>query len=177
MAARKFPSENRADRRPKKDLGGLSMAQAMGVSDEPAMREGELCELERIIECASPEQFQQEISKVFRKMMVRGLREIPPPKSIKELQAIYDMFRKAEGIERADKGGGAVVGGFLPRVVGRRGLGTGVKTVVEYPKERVVTTEAEVVAPEPEVASGGEKTVDNGEESSEVASSDDEFEV
>lgn len=170
---RRFPSEDKADRRPRKELGGLSLAAAMGEDLSPAMKEGELCELERIIDIASPEVFQQELSKVLRKMMVRGLREIPPPKSIKELQAIYDMFRKAEGIERADKQGGAVVGGFLPRVVGRRSLGVGNKesVVVEYPAEKVETTEAEVV-------SGGEKAGGSGEESPEMARTEsEEFEV
>lgn len=144
----------------------------MGEDLSPAMNPGELTEIERIIESASPEQFQAELSKVLRKMMVRGLREIPPPKSIKELQAIYDMFRKAEGIERADKQGGAVVGGFLPRVVGRRSLGNKESVVVEYPAEKVETVEAT------EVAISGEKEGESGEMSPEVARTEsEEFEV
>jgi hypothetical protein len=87
---------------------------------DPAMEGSELAELDRIIESASPEQFQQALSLVFRKLMARGLREIPAPKTIKELQAVYDMFRKAEGIEARDKGGGAPATGFLPRVVTRK---------------------------------------------------------
>lgn len=141
---RRYPSEDRTDTRPKKSLGGMSMSEALGATQDPAMLPAELADIERIVDSATPEQFQAELARVLRKMMARGLREIPPPRSIKELQALYDMFRKAEGIERADKAGGPISSGFLPRVVGRRNLGvTKDVTTVEFPAERVETVEAE----------------------------------
>lgn len=150
MPARKkprpFPSEELTDTR-KTDLS---------VPDfTPAVKESDLTELVRISETATPEQFQQALAVVFRKMMVQGLREIPPPRSIKELQAIYDMFRKAEGIEARDRGGGAPSGGFLPRVVGRRSLVSpstdSGDTTVEFPPEVVDTVPAEEVPPIPQI--------------------------
>jgi len=80
----------------------------------------DLVDLEQTLAAATPEQFQQLLAMAFRKIMVKGLRDIPAPKSIKELQAVYDMFRKAEGIEAKDRGGSGVGSGFLPRVVGRK---------------------------------------------------------
>lgn len=153
MPARKkparFPSEAVRDDRPRKDLGGLSIPEALGIDLSPALRPTELTELERIVDAATPEQFQQEFSKMVRKLMVRGLREMPVPRSLKELQVLYDMFRKSTGIEARDKnGGGAVASGFLPRVVGRRALVVA-ETVEEVP------TEGEPPVPEIDAAESG----------------------
>ena len=164
---RNFPTETVTDRRPsKKPPGGekIDVPETSGLLDmSPALREGELAELERIIESATPEQFQAELSKVFRKMLTRGLKDIPPPKSIKEFQVIYDMFRKAEGIERADKAGGPVGLGFLPRVVGRRNVGAPVETEVVSPDTSVVYPPEVVPTQEAEITSGSE-TGDPGPE-------------
>lgn len=157
--ARKYPSCDLTDTRPRKDLGGLSLPEALGVDFSPALRESEINELEALVDVASPEQFQQGLSRLLRKMMARGLKDIPTPKSIKELEVLFNMFRKAEGIERADKAGGPVGGGFLPRVVGRRSLAVKEEvvggdqseaTTVEFPPESKETVPAEVVTSEVE---------------------------
>jgi len=141
MRKSKFPTEHVIDRRGKaeaQDKGkrGLpdSKDSKRGLPDtksnrglpdslldfSPALQSKDLVDLEQTLAAATPEQFQQLLAMAFRKIMVKGLRDIPAPKSIKELQAVYDMFRKAEGIEAKDRGGSGVGSGFLPRVVGRK---------------------------------------------------------
>ena len=120
---RDFPSEQLVERNGDIDL-------------TPALRPSELVDLEAVIESATPEQFQQLMSVCIRKMMVRGMKDIPPPKSIKELQVMVTLFRQMEGIEARDRGGGAPPAGFLPRTVSR-------KAIVSSEDEMIV--EAEVV--------------------------------
>jgi hypothetical protein len=120
---RDFPSEQLTERNPE------------GMDFSPALVPPEIVDIEKMIETATPEQFQQLLALLLRKMMVRGLKDIPPPKSIKELQVLFTMFRQAEGIEARDRGGGAPPAGFLPRMI-RRGT--------------VGSMEAEIVPPETE---------------------------
>jgi hypothetical protein len=131
MRKSKFPTEHVIDRRGKaeaqdKSKRGLPDTKSnRGLPDSlldfsPALQSKDLVDLEQTLAAATPEQFQQLLAMAFRKIMVKGLRDIPAPKSIKELQAVYDMFRKAEGIEAKDRGGSGVGSGFLPRVVGRK---------------------------------------------------------
>ena len=121
---RDYPSEQLVERNPNE------------IDFSPALVESEITDIEKMIETATPEQFQQLLSLLFRKMMVRGLKDIPPPKSIKEMQVLYTMFRQAEGIEARDRGGGAPPAGFLPRTVSRKAMGS---------SEEVPMLEAEVV--------------------------------
>jgi hypothetical protein len=126
----------------------------------PALRKDELSELEAEMINATPEQFQQMLGKMYRIMLVRGLKDVPRPKSIKEIQALNDMIRRSEGVEARERGGGTPAGGFLPRVVGRKKV-----MVVDMETEKVVDTgeagtvetvdtgkvvEATVVEPAPE---------------------------
>lgn len=128
MRKSKFPTEHVIDRRGKaeaQDKGTPDTKSNRGLPDSlldfsPALQSKDLVDLEQTLAAATPEQFQQLLAMAFRKIMVKGLRDIPAPKSIKELQAVYDMFRKAEGIEAKDRGGSGVGSGFLPRVVGRK---------------------------------------------------------
>lgn len=110
---RDFPSEQLTERNPE------------GMDFSPALIPNEITDIEKMIETATPEQFQQLLSVLLRKMMVRGFKDIPPPKSIKELQVLFTMFRQAEGIEARDRGGGAPPAGFLPRMVSRKAMGSG----------------------------------------------------
>jgi|688.fasta_scaffold143019_4 hypothetical protein len=103
----------------------------------PALVPNEIVDIEKMVETATPEQFQQLLALLLRKMMVRGLRDIPPPKSIKEMQVLFTMFRQAEGIEARDRGGGAPPAGFLPRMVSRKSMGS----------EDVPPMDAEIVEP------------------------------
>lgn len=106
----------------------------------PALVPAEITDIEKMIETATPEQFQQLLSLLFRKMMVRGLKDIPPPKSIKEMQVLYTMFRQAEGIEARDRGGGAPPAGFLPRMVSRKAMGSE-DAVIELTPEKELPME------------------------------------
>lgn len=130
---RKYPTEKLVEG----GYGGIE------IDMSPALKPFELADIESIIEGATPEQFQQALALLMRKMMVRGLKDIPPPKSIKELQVLYDMFRKAEGIEARDRGGGAPAAGFLPRMVSRKPMG-----VIEVTEEPSVGITDEGI-PEP----------------------------
>lgn len=109
---RDFPSEQLVEQ----NRGG-------DIDLTPALRPSELLDLEAVIESATPEQFQQLMSVCIRKMMVRGMKDIPPPKSIKELQVMVTLFRQMEGIEARDRGGGAPASGFLPRTIKRGVIG------------------------------------------------------
>jgi hypothetical protein len=87
-----------------------------------ALTEKELVEIKQVLVTASPEQFQQVLAGILRKILVTGLRDIPAPKSIKEMEVVFNMVRKAEGIEARERGHGMPPSGFLPRVVGRKAM-------------------------------------------------------
>jgi hypothetical protein len=161
MRKSKFPTEHVIDRRGKaeaQDKGSPDTKSNRGLPDtkskrglpdslldfSPALQSKDLVDLEQTLAAATPEQFQQLLAMAFRKIMVKGLRDIPAPKSIKELQAVYDMFRKAEGIEAKDRGGSGVGSGFLPRVVGRKR----VVDVEDATGEVAETVDAEVMMAE-----------------------------
>ncbi len=107
----------------------------------PALRKDELSDLEAEMLNATPEQFQQMLGKMYRIMLVRGLKDVPRPKSIKEIQALNDMIRRSEGVEARERGGGTPAGGFLPRVVGR-------KKVLAEPVEATLVEPAPELTPE-----------------------------
>ena len=111
---------------------------AMDMS--PALTSTEFAELQTIAKDSTAEQFQAALSQVLQKMIVTGLKDMPAPKSIKELESLIRLFRQTSGLEAKDKAGGGPSGGFLPRVVTRRNVGT------PPPAE---TLEAEVVADDP----------------------------
>jgi len=111
---------------------------AMDMS--PALTPTEFAELQTIAKDSTAEQFQAALSQVLQKMIVTGLKDMPAPKSIKELESLIRLFRQTSGLEAKDKAGGGPSGGFLPRVVTRRNVGT------PPPAE---TLEAEVVADDP----------------------------
>jgi hypothetical protein len=135
---RKHPTEALADPRKRTDIPENLLDMS------PVLQKDELIELQEEMINATPEQFQVMLGKVYRIMLVRGLKDIPAPKSIKEIQALNDMIRRSEGVEARERGGGAPAGGFLPRVVSRRKLG------VTSTEPKIM--EVEVVAPPPESA-------------------------
>lgn len=139
---RDFPSEQLVERNGDIDL-------------TPALRPSELLDLEAVIESATPEQFQQLMSVCIRKMMVRGMKDIPPPKSIKELQVMVTLFRQMEGIEARDRGGGAPPAGFLPRTVSRKAIVDVEETIVD--SEVMNTDSGDSLFPESESESEGEE--------------------
>ena len=97
----------------------------------------ELSGLYSRVESASPEEFQKEFSKFVRKLIVRGLANVPLPKTIKELQALSDMLRKAEGLDAKDKGNGVAAGLVSVRRVVRNPV------VVDADTTEADTTEAD----------------------------------
>ena len=112
---RGFPSEALVERRRgDRDTPEIDMT--------PALSPEELAEVKQVLVTATPEQFQQALAGVLRKMLVTGLKDIPAPKSIKEMEVVFNMVRKAEGIEARERGHGMPASGFLPRVVGRKAI-------------------------------------------------------
>lgn len=88
----------------------------------PALSQKEFLELQSIAQSSTPEQFQTALSQVLQKMIVVGMKDMPAPKSIKELESLIRLFRQTSGLEAKEKSGGGVAGGFLPRVVTRRAV-------------------------------------------------------
>ena len=117
----------------------------------PALVPNEILDIEKMVETATPEQFQQLLAVLMRKMMVRGLKDIPPPKSIKEMQVLFTMFRQAEGIEARDRGGGAPPAGFLPRMIKRGVVGGSGDAVIDLIPEKDDPTEDDLFGSEEEL--------------------------
>ena len=107
----------------------------------PALTSSEFAELQALARDCTPEQFQAALSNILQKMIVSGLKDMPAPKSIKELESLVRLFRQTSGLEAKDKAGGGPAGGFLPRVVTRRSVGA-----PQLPE----ALEAEVVTSAPE---------------------------
>jgi hypothetical protein len=72
--------------------------------DPPVFKASEISALENLATVATPEEFQKGVAQFFRKLIVRGMENVPVPRTIKEIQALADMLRKAEGLEQKDKG-------------------------------------------------------------------------
>jgi hypothetical protein len=106
---------------------------AMDMS--PALTPTEFAELQTIAKDSTAEQFQAALSQVLQKMIVTGLKDMPAPKSIKELESLIRLFRQTSGLEAKDKAGGGPSGGFLPRVVTRRNVGTPVLDIPQLPTD------------------------------------------
>ena len=104
----------------------------------PALSPTEFSQLQTIARDATAEQFQAALAAVLQKMIVTGLKDMPAPKSIKELESLIRLFRQTSGLEAKDKAGGGPSGGFLPRVVTRRSVGT---PVLEIPPEDIPLTD------------------------------------
>ena len=139
------PDPSREENHRRKPVAGISPRSNSSnatprVWISPALVPAEITDIEKMIETATPEQFQQLLAVLMRKMMVRGLKDIPPPKSIKEMQVLFTMFRQAEGIEARDRGGGAPPAGFLPRMVSRKAMGSE-DAVIELIPEKEIPTE------------------------------------
>ena len=75
----------------------------------PALPDVEIARLARLTN-ASPEDFQKAMAGLFRRLAVEGFRTIQAPRNYKELATVVDLWRKLEGIDKADKGGGLPAG-------------------------------------------------------------------
>lgn len=107
----------------------------------PALTSKEFQELQTIAKTSTPEQFQTALSQVLQKMIVVGMKDMPAPKSIKELESLIRLFRQTSGLEAKEKSGGGVAGGFLPRVVTRRAVQAETVDVPAVPTETANTPE------------------------------------
>ena len=106
----------------------------------PALSPTEFSQLQTLAKECTPEQFQTALSNVLQKMIVVGLKDMPAPKSIKELESLVRLFRQTSGLEAKDKAGGGPSGGFLPRVVTRRAVTPAIE-VGEEPEPAELTVE------------------------------------
>ena len=70
----------------------------------PALPDAEIATLAVLLN-ASPEAFQAAAGRLFRRLAVEGFRTIRAPRNYKELATVVDLWRKLEGVDKADKGG------------------------------------------------------------------------
>jgi hypothetical protein len=109
------PKKNPADpmaEPPVQSLQGVKpppMQSLMVPDGDPVFTLKDLSSLEAIAQTATPEEFQKASALYFRQLLIRGLANVPVPKTIKEIQAIADMIRKSEGVD----GKGTPMGGGL----------------------------------------------------------------
>jgi hypothetical protein len=75
----------------------------------PAVPDVEIARLSRLAD-ASPEEFARAMAGTFRRLAIEGFREIAAPRNYKELATAIDLWRKLEGLDKADKGAGMPTG-------------------------------------------------------------------
>lgn len=75
----------------------------------PALPDVEIARLARLTD-ASPEEFAKAMASLFRRLALEGFRTIQAPRNYKEMATVIDLWRKLEGLDKADKGGGMPVG-------------------------------------------------------------------
>lgn len=76
---------------------------------EPALPDADISSLCRLID-ADPVEFQKAAAKLFKRLAVEGFRTIQAPRNYKELSTVVDLWRKLEGLDKQDKGGGMPAG-------------------------------------------------------------------
>src|SRR6478609_7650497 len=79
------------------DLLALTVAQ-------PALPEAEISRLASLA-TASPEEFQKAAGQAFRRLVVAGFQTLQAPRNWKEQATAVDLWRKLEGLDKADKAG------------------------------------------------------------------------
>ncbi len=75
----------------------------------PAIPDVEIARLARLTD-ASPEEFAKAMASLFRRLALEGFRTIQAPRNYKEMATVIDLWRKLEGLDKADKGAGMPVG-------------------------------------------------------------------
>jgi hypothetical protein len=68
----------------------------------PAVPDVEIARLSRLAD-ASPEEFARAMAGTFRRLAIEGFREIAAPRNYKELATAIDLWRKLEGLDKADR--------------------------------------------------------------------------
>ena len=69
---------------------------------DPALPEAEISRLASLAN-ASPEEFQKAAGQAFRRLVVAGFQQLQAPRNWKEVATCVDLWRKLEGLDRADK--------------------------------------------------------------------------
>ena len=54
---------------------------------------------------SSPQDYQNELSRSLKVLASQGIAELEPPRNWSEMKILNDMIRKADGLDRSDKGG------------------------------------------------------------------------
>lgn len=86
----------------------------------PALTDDDVDPLQLLID-APAEEFQKALSPPLRKLVIAGLRNMPAPKSYKELASAMAMFERAEGLNKPAEKNMLPVGMVVPlRHVQRR---------------------------------------------------------
>lgn len=75
----------------------------------PAVPDLDIARLSRLAD-SSPEEFAKAMASTFRRLAIEGFRTIQAPRNYKELQTVIDLWRKLEGLDKLDKGGGMPAG-------------------------------------------------------------------
>ena len=69
----------------------------------PALPDAEIQALARLAD-ASPEDFQRQAARLFRRLAIAGFQAIQAPRNYRELQTVVDLWRKLEGLDAKEKG-------------------------------------------------------------------------
>ena len=92
--------------RPKLPENGLALTEDPTI---PAVSDLCIARLSGLAD-SSPEDFAKAMAKVMRGLAIEGFRTIQAPRNYKELATVVDLWRKLEGIDKPDKGGGLPIG-------------------------------------------------------------------
>lgn len=90
----------------------------------PALSNADLAPLREAVDLPAAD-FEKAVAPVLRKMLVKGLANVPEPVTIKELTAVAKLQRAYDGLDKKDSGGGPVGLVSFMRPVGQRRVGGG----------------------------------------------------
>lgn len=92
----------------------------------PALSNADLAPLREAVDLPAAADFEKAVAPVLRKMLVKGLANVPEPVTIKELTAVAKLQRAYDGLDKKDSGGGPVGLVTFMRPVGQRRVGSAV---------------------------------------------------
>ena len=75
----------------------------------PAVPDLDIARLSRLAD-SSPDEFAKAMARTLKGLAIEGFRTIQAPRNYKELATVIDLWRKLEGLDKADKGAGMPVG-------------------------------------------------------------------
>lgn len=158
---------NRGYRKPKPE-------ELADPNEPPVFTLTECAQLEKLATFGTAEEFQKGFAMFVRRLLVRGLENVPTPRTIKELQALADMCRKAEGLDKNVPSNAVVIGGGLVRVGGVR-RNTVVVDAMDSVSGNSPDTSEE--APQTDAPDPSEESSNSGSHNGDTTPSIDDFEV